>query len=234
MNKSIVVASLLIIGVSTYFILMRLTPSLPQSSVPIDKTLNKSASNSQSSTYAISHVSQKTSRPSRENEARSVITHSEISTAQPVTSLNSSGVEARTNKASSSEVELNTGIAEAVEDQELDKEKLIFSANQEGIRAAMSEIIPELFECYDAWLKTNDAIEGKMAVSFIIANQEKTGEVDSMGEVHAQVKEANLTVNEVAHPMMEGCLLNSIEGLNFESVDEPIHVKYPFVFTKNQ
>jgi hypothetical protein len=117
-------------------------------------------------------------------------------------------------------------------EREPEVDDLIFSTDREGIKSAMGELIPELYECYEAWLKTNNELQGRMVISFIIDHQASVKDGESAAV--SQVKEAQLMIDELAHPMMKGCLLNSAESLKFEAVDEPIEVKYPFYFSKSE
>ena len=106
----------------------------------------------------------------------------------------------------------------------------MFSADREGIKAAIAEISDQVNECYSAWLKSNPALGGRVVVSFMVNPPVITeGEEPSPSAPQtAQIDDAELIVDDVAHPMMSGCILNSIEGLRFEAVEEPLSVRYPF------
>lgn len=121
------------------------------------------------------------------------------------------------------------------DDGEEQTDDLIFSTDREGIKSAMDEVVPELFECYEAWLKTNQELQGKMTISFIIDHQTSDEEREvADADTYARVRDAQLMIDGLAHPMMKGCLLNSVEGLKFEAVNEHMEVHYPFYFAPNE
>ena len=100
---------------------------------------------------------------------------------------------------------------------------MLFSVDREGIKSAIQEITDEVTECYEGWVKQNEALEGRMQVSFVIDHTE--GEASE-----ATLRDVYLSVDEVKHPMISGCMLNLIEDLHFENVDQQVTVSYPFRF----
>ena len=124
---------------------------------------------------------------------------------------------------------LSTDIVVGDQAEDQDEEQLVFSADREGIKAAISELSGDLHECYDGWIQSNPALKGKIVVSFVIAPPSLDG-ADDQPAHQSTIQDAQLLVDDVAHPMLSGCVLNSIEGMNFEEVSEPINVNYPFNF----
>lgn len=124
------------------------------------------------------------------------------------------------------------GVSEAEAEVETEAEKVIFSVDREGIHGAIQEISGDVMECYESWLKENEALKGRVQVSFVIDHTE--GEVDESGQtqeaLEATLRDVYLTVDEVKHPMISGCLINLIEGLHFENVSSKVTVRYPFKF----
>ena len=104
-----------------------------------------------------------------------------------------------------------------------ESDKVLFAVDREGIKSAIQEITDEIKECYEGWVRQNKALEGRMLVSFVIDHTE--GEV-----AEATLRDVYLSVDEVKHPMISGCMLNLIEDLHFENVDSKVTVSYPFRF----
>lgn len=114
-------------------------------------------------------------------------------------------------------------------------EPLVFSTDREGIKAAISETSEQVIECYQAWLKSNPSLEGRIIVSFSITPPQESDDQEASEAVAlSQITEAELIVDDIAHPMMSGCILNSIEGLKFDAVDKPIKINYPFRFSSTK
>ncbi|MCA9545783.1 MAG: AgmX/PglI C-terminal domain-containing protein [Myxococcales bacterium] len=96
-----------------------------------------------------------------------------------------------------------------------------FVADREGIQAAVQERKRQIQECYDGWAKSPDAPEGKIVARFTIA--------PGGPGMPAQIKDAGLTASGLNHLAMEGCVLNALEGLGFESPEGEVTVNYPFI-----
>ncbi len=99
--------------------------------------------------------------------------------------------------------------------------------DREGIRGAVQESVPEMRECYEAWLQQNPSIGGRVVVTFTIQAIE--------GEEKAKVVGAKLADQGLGHVAMEGCIVNVFEGLRFERpADGKIDVTYPLNFSNGE
>lgn len=97
---------------------------------------------------------------------------------------------------------------------------MVWSVDRDGIQGAVREAVPDIRECYAAWLRDNPELTGKITVRFSIEARGERGEVTS----------AALISSDLAHPLMEGCVLNVMRGLAFEAPpDGKVDVSYPFV-----
>ena len=101
-----------------------------------------------------------------------------------------------------------------------------FVPDRDGIRAAISERKALIEECYDGWARSPDAPEGKIVARFTIAPGVEGGA--------AKIKDAGLTASGLDHLAVEGCVLNALQGLGFESPGREITVNYPFEFKRKQ
>ncbi|MEW5738097.1 MAG: AgmX/PglI C-terminal domain-containing protein [Myxococcota bacterium] len=100
---------------------------------------------------------------------------------------------------------------------------LPFRLDKDGIKAAVAERIPELRECYDAWLEANPSLAGKIKVSFTIAENPDTG----LGDVI----EIGVLDGGLDHFALQGCVMNVFQDLHFEApVNGPVKVNYPLSF----
>ena len=121
------------------------------------------------------------------------------------------------------------------EEGEEEEEQLIFSPDREGIRDSMSsQIGPEILECYQGWLAENPELEGRITIQFTIPPDGEGDDEESGAAEGVAVRDAELLVDDVAHPFLSGCLLNSVEGLRFEppASGEALVVRYPFQFSR--
>ena len=113
---------------------------------------------------------------------------------------------------------------------------MLFSVDREGIQGAIQDISPQVRECYEGWLKTDNALEGRVTISFKIAPAEPVASEDEIAlatpraEINAEIRDTYIALDQVKHVMMTGCVLNSIEELKFENVESPVVVNYPFHF----
>ena len=129
---------------------------------------------------------------------------------------------------------------ERAREEEEANEQLIFSPDREGIRDSMSsQVGPAVLECYQGWLEENPGLEGRITIQFTIppegAEDDARDDVGARGDAEGvAVRDAKLLVDDVAHPFLSGCLLNSVEGLRFEAPasGEPVVVRYPFQFSR--
>lgn len=99
-----------------------------------------------------------------------------------------------------------------------------FTPDRYGIKAAVEAAQPELKECYEAWLAADPTLGGKVVLQFTLraaAEPERPAEIVDVG----------MADSSVGHPMMEGCVLNAIQGLEFESPHgDDVKVRYPLFF----
>jgi len=106
----------------------------------------------------------------------------------------------------------------------------VFPPDKEGIRAAMQSRLPELAECYEAWLTTNPGLQGKMVLSFQIGSDGGDGDVHNIG----------LASSDIGHLPFEGCVKNVMADMRFTPpIDDstgqpgPMTVRYPLVFSSS-
>jgi len=104
-------------------------------------------------------------------------------------------------------------------------ERMVWSVDRDGIQGAVREAVPDIRECYAAWLRDNPELTGKVTVRFVIEARDERGEVTS----------AALVSSDMAHPLMEGCVLNVMRGLAFDAPpDGRVEVNYPFVLLTDE
>jgi hypothetical protein len=101
-----------------------------------------------------------------------------------------------------------------------------FTADPGGIRAAVQAAQPALRECYESWLAAAPGLAGKLTLQFTLRAAPEPG-------LPAEVSEVGLAESTVGHPVMEGCVLNAIQGLEFDPPPggEPLQVRYPLSFS---
>jgi hypothetical protein len=115
--------------------------------------------------------------------------------------------------------------------------RTIWSPDRDGIRGAIQENIHELKSCYQAWLRLDPTIEGKIVIEFAI----QTADPDDPdapkaedGTALAQVEELGLA-STVEHAFMEGCVSNVFADLWFSPPDDGrMEVTYPLVFSSEE
>jgi hypothetical protein len=101
---------------------------------------------------------------------------------------------------------------------------MIYAATPEGIRGAVQEAAPKIKECYEGWVAANPDLAGHLKVSFTISTETDADEI-------AHVTRAHVVDSELAHGLLEGCVLNMMEGLSFDPPEDgEITVTYPFKF----
>ncbi len=102
--------------------------------------------------------------------------------------------------------------------------KMIWSTDREGIKGAVQESLPEIIECYEAWSRAQPDLEGKIIVNFSIsADEDKEKDI-------GHVTQAKLDESQLQHQMMEACLLDVMEELQFVAPEKELTVRYPFMF----
>lgn len=99
-----------------------------------------------------------------------------------------------------------------------------FPLNKDGIKSAVREKVPELRDCYDAWLQADPGLAGRIKVSFTIEEDPETG----LGHV----TEIGVMDGGIDHLALQGCVLNVFQGLSFEAPENgPLKVNYPLNFS---
>lgn len=99
--------------------------------------------------------------------------------------------------------------------------------DRDGIRGAVQEAIPQMRECYEAWVQQNPSIGGRVVVTFTIEAIQ--------GEEGAKVVGAKVGDQGIGHAAMEGCVVNVFEDLRFERpADGKISVTYPVIFSNGE
>jgi len=103
------------------------------------------------------------------------------------------------------------------------------SLSKEAIDDGIREQIPEIHECYQAWLDRNPSIEGTLEVLFAIGPSEDDPEV-------GMVTEADISDSTVDHVWMEGCVLSAMEDAEFPAPEGggELQVRYPFHFSSSE
>ncbi|MFN3202735.1 MAG: AgmX/PglI C-terminal domain-containing protein [Bradymonadia bacterium] len=114
------------------------------------------------------------------------------------------------------------------------EEAMIWSLDKEGVVGAMKEIKPHIEECYDGWAKrTEDPIEGRVAIQFTIdaPDVEEGSDTEAAQDRPGQIKAVKIVQSDLDHSALEGCIVNSIEGVKFQAPEsgEPLEVTYPFL-----
>lgn len=118
--------------------------------------------------------------------------------------------------------EPDVAAGEAVETTDAPVVRGVWPTDADGIRSAVREALPDLRQCYDAWLQAHPDLGGTVKASFTIA-------ADADG-AEAGVTEVHLQESTVGQPFLEGCVLNVLSALRFEPPpDGPVTVTYPFV-----
>lgn len=104
-------------------------------------------------------------------------------------------------------------------------DEVLHTPDGDGIRTAIRDAIPDIKSCYEAWLKANPDLAGKVVVDFVI-------DVDPEDPGAGLVKDLSVPESTVDHLMLEGCIGSVFEGLSFEAPEEPVEVSgYPLVFS---
>ncbi|MBL8922168.1 MAG: sigma-70 family RNA polymerase sigma factor [Myxococcaceae bacterium] len=98
-----------------------------------------------------------------------------------------------------------------------------FAIDREGIRAAMRSALPEVKDCYEAWLAMNPSLGGRLVVTLTIDTEDGVeGRISRLAPLDAGL----------GHVPFEGCVLSSLSDLRFEPpLAGPVNVSYPFLFS---
>jgi hypothetical protein len=101
---------------------------------------------------------------------------------------------------------------------------VIHALTRDGIRGAIQEKLPEIKECYEAWLAQNPKLGGKLKVDFRIQ--------EVPGFERGRVSEITVLDGGFGHVAMEGCVRNVFEELRFERPPQgELRVTYPLAFS---
>ena len=106
-----------------------------------------------------------------------------------------------------------------------ESDEMVFSTDREGVKSAVAEMNEQIRECYHGWRQSNPELKGRVVLAFTISPPEDPSDERSI------IEGAQLLVDNLAHPMMSACLLNSAQGLQFEAVQSKITVHYPYHFS---
>jgi outer membrane biosynthesis protein TonB len=105
--------------------------------------------------------------------------------------------------------------------------KSTWPVTADGIRNAIGEQIPELLECYEAWVQAHPGLSGRMLARFRI-------EPTHRAEL-ARITGVRLGRSTVNHRLLEGCVLNVLSSLRFDSPESgAVTVSYPLVFNEGE
>lgn len=103
--------------------------------------------------------------------------------------------------------------------------ELVFSPDKDGVQGAVREALPAIQECYEGWLEADPGLAGAIKVRFT---------VEADGE-EARVTSASLLSSTMAHPFVEGCVLNAMSGLRFDPPEGGrLDVTYPLRFAPSE
>jgi hypothetical protein len=106
---------------------------------------------------------------------------------------------------------------------------IVWSADQEGILEAIRTLKPKIQECYAGWMNSGadgGVVEGKVTLKMVIETVE--------GEDYASMKNTKIMRDGLEHEFLTGCIINLTESIRFEPPDEPITVRFPFVFSGSE
>jgi hypothetical protein len=101
----------------------------------------------------------------------------------------------------------------------------VWPATEEGIRGAMREALPRVRRCYEQALEEHPDLGGRITVDFIVGSSDTAEGVG--GVTRAGIGDAT-----IEHTVMDDCLLDALEGLQFDPpADGELEVSYPFLFS---
>jgi hypothetical protein len=101
---------------------------------------------------------------------------------------------------------------------------VLHALTRDGIKGAIQQEMPEIRECYEAWLEQNPALAGKLKVQFTI--------VEVPGKARGKVVKVDTADGGMGHLAFEGCVKNVFSGLRFERPEHggEMRVTYPLAF----
>jgi hypothetical protein len=98
------------------------------------------------------------------------------------------------------------------------------AADPSGIMSAVQTAVPAIKDCYAAWGKQQPGLAGALKVAMTIG-------VDPAEPSRGKVVGARIADNELQSAAVQGCLLNALDGLEFERPAEgKVEVTLPFRF----
>lgn len=96
---------------------------------------------------------------------------------------------------------------------------------RDGIKGAITQELPELRECYEAWLEQDPRLAGQLKVQFTI--------VEVPGRARGKVAQVHTADGGMGHLAFEGCVRNVFKGLRFERPERgELKVTYPLTFSQ--
>jgi len=125
---------------------------------------------------------------------------------------------------------LNTNTAPTQEAGSTGAEELpamVWSVDKDGIQGAIQDTTPAIKECYQAWLKAEQAIGGRIVIRFTISANPENPDI-------GQITDVGVNDSELDHTLLEGCVLNAVSETVWVAPDEPLTVNYPFSFSSNK
>lgn len=99
-----------------------------------------------------------------------------------------------------------------------------------SLDAGIKAQLPQIKECYDAWLQQEPDLEGVLKVQFtMIAGEDEDGEPIGL------VADVEVTDSELNNVWMEGCVAGAMEEAELpEPPDGELVVQYPFDFQRRR
>jgi hypothetical protein len=98
------------------------------------------------------------------------------------------------------------------------------AADPSGIMSAVQTAVPAIKDCYAAWGKQQPGLAGALKVAMTIG-------VDPAEPSRGKVVGARIADNELQSAAVQGCLLNALDGLEFERPQGgKVEVTLPFRF----
>ena len=141
-------------------------------------------------------------------------------TASPSEGARKSGNAVSTKESADSETERDGDAGELTT-----QEEPLGTLSIEAIDAGIQGQLPEIRECYSAWVKRNPDLGGRILVKFVIATSEENPDLGYARDV----KIAETTMDNV---WIEGCIASAMEDAEFPSPSGGVViVTYPFSFS---
>lgn len=98
-----------------------------------------------------------------------------------------------------------------------------FALDRNGIQTAVKSALPDVKDCYEAWLAMHQGLSGRLVLTLTI---------DTDDGVEGRVTRLSFADGGVGNVAFEGCVLSSFADLRFEPpLDGPMNVTYPMLFS---